>query len=295
MPLSGSRYYGAWAKQEYRDSLALLVLTEIRYASMFKKAGILEFLFLMFCTSLAMDGSAQRGPGEVMPQAAEQVFALANRARAQVGAGRLEWDDALAEAARQHCLRMVAEGPIAHRYNGEADMAGRAGQAGAHFDVIEENVAVGPTPAEIHNEWMNSPGHRANLLSRDVNRVGIAVVSARGVLYAVADYSHGVQSMSAAQVEARVAGLIRDNGVGVLRDAEQARAACGTDRGLPPTQGGMQPTFVMRWQDADLSALPRTLQQRLASKQYRQAAVGACPAQNVEGNFTAYRVAVLLY
>lgn len=262
---------------------------------MFKKVGVLQFLILLICASVAMGVVAQRRPGELMPQAAEQVFALANRARAQAGAGRLEWDDALAEAARQHCLRMVAEGPIAHRYNGEADMAGRAGQAGAHFDVIEENVAVGPTAAAIHDEWMNSPGHRANLLSRDVNRVGISVIAARGVLYAVADYSHGVQSMSAAQVEARVAGLIRESGVGVLRDAEPARAACGTDRGVPSAQGGMQPTFVMRWQDADLSTLPRTLQQRLASKQYRQAAVGACPAQNVEGNFTAYRVAVLLY
>jgi len=264
-------------------------------SDLLKKMELSKACLLLMCMFFVVHARAQRGPGEVDSRAAEQVFALANKARVQAGAGRLEWDDSLAEAALQHCQRMVAEGPIAHRYNGEADIAGRAGQAGAHFDVIEENVAVGPSAAEIHNEWMNSPGHRANLLSRDVNRVGIAIVAARGVLYAVADYSHGVQSMSAAQVEARVAGLIRNSGVGVLREAEQARAACGTDRGVPPAQGGMQPTFVMRWQDADLSALPRTLQQRLASKQYRQAAVGACPAQNVEGNFTAYRVAVLLY
>jgi hypothetical protein len=51
----------------------------------------------------------------------------------------------------------------------------------------------------------------------------------------------------------------------------------------------------MLWQCADLSRLPRQLTDRLASGQYRQAAVGSCPAQDMEGSFTAYRMAVLLY
>ena len=67
--------------------------------------------------------------------------------------------------------------------------AERAGQAGAHFSLIEENVAVGPTPAAIHDGWMHSPGHRTNLLNPEVDRVGIAVVASRGELYAVADYA----------------------------------------------------------------------------------------------------------
>lgn len=250
-----------------------------------------------FAVTLLIQGESfgQRDAGSVVPAAGEQLMALANQARARAGVVRLQWDEKLAEAARQHCLRMAAEGPIAHRYGGEPDMATRASQAGAHFDVIEENVAVGPSPSEIHEEWMESPGHRANLLSNDVNRVGIAVVAARGVLYAVADYSHGVQSLDEGQVEARVANLIRNSGVTVLADHAQARAACATDRGVPAARGGLQPMFVMRWQDADLSELPRALAQKLASKQYSQAEVGSCPAQNLEGDFTAYRVAVLLY
>ncbi|MGB7266889.1 MAG: CAP domain-containing protein, partial [Terracidiphilus sp.] len=109
--------------------------------------------------------------------ASEQIFALANEARAQAGVGRLQWDPALADAALQHCRRMAQEGPIAHRYGGEADLSGRAAQAGAHFSVIEENVAVGPSADAIHEEWMHSPGHRQNLLSPDVDRVGVAVVA----------------------------------------------------------------------------------------------------------------------
>ena len=138
----------------------------------------------------------QAPAGQVVPQAAQQLLVLANQTRANAGVGALQWDDALAAAARDHCLRMAAEGQIAHRYGGEDDLSTRAGKAGAHFDLIEENVAVGPNAAEIHDEWMHSPGHRANLLNGEVNRVGIAVVAARGVFYATADYARGVQALT---------------------------------------------------------------------------------------------------
>jgi hypothetical protein len=230
-----------------------------------------------------------------MRAAAEQIFALANQARAQAGVGRLQWDPALAEVALQHCRRMAMEGPIAHRYGGEADVSGRAAQAGAHFSVIEENVAVGPSTDVIHEEWMQSPGHRANLLSADVDRVGVAVMAVRGELYAVADYSRAVQQLSAPQVEARVAALVRASGVTILGDPTLARTACTSDKGVPHSAGGPTPRFIMRWQDADLTRLPQALVEKLASGNYRQAAVGSCPAQISECSFTAYRVAVLLF
>jgi hypothetical protein len=133
------------------------------------------------------------------------------------------------------------------------------------------------------------------LLSPEVDRVGVAVVAARGVLYAVADYSRAVEQLSAAQVEARVAALIRVSGVAILRDPSLARQACATDEGMPHTAGGEMPRFVMRWQDGDLSRLPQALADRLASGNYRQAAVGSCPAQVAGRAFSAYRVAVILY
>ena len=226
---------------------------------------------------------------------AGQIFVLANQARTQAGVGRLQWDPALSAAALQHCLRMAAEGPIAHRYGGEADLGGRAEQAGAHFSVIEETVAMAPSAGAIHEAWMHSPGHRSNLLSPDVDHVGVAVVAARGELYAVADYSRAVQQLSVPQVEARVAALLRVSGVAVLGDPSVARSACTSDAGMPRTAGGPLPRFIMRWQDADLARLPQALVEKLASGNYRHAAVGSCSAQISEGSFTAYRVAVLLY
>jgi Cysteine-rich secretory protein family len=237
---------------------------------------------------------AQYRDGTVVHTAAEQLMALANRERAQSGAGKLEWDPALAAAALQHCQRMVQEGPIAHQYTGEPDLAERAGQAGAHFSVIEENVAIGPSAAAIHEEWMHSPGHRSNLLSPDVDRVGIAVIASRGVLYAVADYSHGVKSMGTHEAEVRVAALLRQKGVSIITDSSLAREVCAMDSGMPRAATA-RPGFIMRWQDSQLDQLPSALVDRLSSGRYHRAAVGSCPAQGVQGTFTAYRMAVLLY
>lgn len=226
---------------------------------------------------------------------AEQLFALANLARMHAGVGPLKWDPALADAARQHCLRMAEEGPIAHRYGGEPSLTERAAASGAHFSLIEENVAVGPSADSIHDQWMHSPPHRANMLNPNVDRIGTAIVAARGTLYAVADFSAAVQQLSRSQIEARVADLIRVSGVSILPNPVQAREACGTDQGMPPSKPGMQPRFLMRWQSSSLDVLPKVLTEKLASGKYHSASVGSCTPQGAENSFSAYRVAVLLY
>jgi uncharacterized protein YkwD len=239
--------------------------------------------------------TAQRSPGRLATDAAEQLFAMGNHARAQAGAAPLAWDTALAAAARKHCERMVAEGAISHQYRGEADLSGRASLAGAHFGLIEENIAVGSYPAEIHEGWMNSPGHRKNLLNPDVDHVGIAVITRGREMYAVVDFERAVPVLSSAQVEARVARLLRMSGIGVRGDAAYARAACVLDSGFPRVTGGDQPQFVMRWQGADLEHLPQQLADRLGSGRYRKADVGSCQPRGNQPAFTQYRIAVLLY
>lgn len=229
---------------------------------------------------------------QALPPQAEQLFALANQTRAAQGLGTLKWDPALATAAMKHCERMAAEGPISHRYGGELELSERAGQAGAHFSLIEENIAFAPSPVSVHEGWMNSPPHRANLLSPDIDRVGIATVSSRGEIYAVADYSRAVPLLTPAQVEANFAGMLQARGLTILKDPTQARAYCGSSGRL---KGLDAPGFLMRWQTPDITQLPPDLAGKAASGQYRQAAVGNCPAQDVEGSFTIYRMAVLLY
>ena len=265
--------------------------------SMLKKGFILCFALSAgaFCAKAQVGPYGSEATGRSRRGAAEPVFAMTNQARASAGAGRGAWDPALAAAALKHCRLMVAEGRLSHRYGGELSLTDRTGQAGAHFSLIEENIALGPDPATIQDAWLHSPEHRTNMLNPAVDRVGVAVVASRGELYAVADFSHAVQKLSPGQVEAVVGNLIRGRGVAVLRNSQGAREACALNHGVPVSLSHSQPAFIMRWQGADLSRLPPALAQQLASGRFHEASVGSCPAQGVDGDFTVYRVAVLLY
>ncbi|HEY1804338.1 MAG TPA: CAP domain-containing protein [Terracidiphilus sp.] len=146
------------------------------------------------CVSATRWNAQPKPQGQViLKDEAEQLLTLANQSRAKARAPALQWDPALAAAALKHCLWVISMMPIgqlSHQYSGEADLRTRARRAGARFDLIEENVAAGPSVDSIHEAWMKSPDHRENLLNPQANCVGVAVVAADGVLYAVADYSH---------------------------------------------------------------------------------------------------------
>ncbi len=247
---------------------------------------------LLFGSLCVLRAQSDSGP---QPEMAEKLFTLANQARSEAGLPPLVTDPALAQAAMKHGERMSVEGALEHHYPGEPDLGERASLAGAHFSLIEENIAFGHSASQIHNEWMHSEGHRQNMLSREVDHVGFAVIARHGNLYAVADFARSTQSYTPEQAEAQVASLVRSSGIRLRTDPTDARRACAVERGLPAKLAGGDPTYVMRWQSADLSQLPPQLAGQLRSGQYQQAAIGACPAQNVEGGFTQYRMAVLLY
>jgi uncharacterized protein YkwD len=234
------------------------------------------------------------GNNQALRGKAEQLFLMGNQARAAQGLNPLVWDEALAAAALNHCARMAVEGPLSHQYAGEPDLSERAGHAGAHFSLIEENIAVGPQPATIHQAWMNSQGHRENLLNPEVDRVGVAVLARGNQLYAVADFGHAVPVLTQEQVEAKIARLVQATGVAAHGSSEGAREACALDHGLPASLDNGRPEFIMRWQDAELDRLPGALLDRIATGKYHVAAVGSCPVESAGTTFTVYRVAVLL-
>jgi uncharacterized protein YkwD len=251
-------------------------------------------LMLVAPMLLAQAGSKNENPAAIPPEA-WQIVQLVNHARAEAGASALQWDAALAEAAHQHGMRMAAEGSAEHQYPGEPAISERASQSGAHFSSIAEDVAVGSTAVDIHEVWMRSPDNRANLLNPQMDRIGIAVVASDGDLYAVAEFERAVPTLTQAQVEATIGGLLRRSGITILHDATAARAVCVTDKPLSSSETGRHPGFVLRWQDPDMTHLPQVLAKLISTPRYSEAEVGSCPAQDVKGPFTAYRVAVLLY
>jgi len=240
---------------------------------------------------LGQSGAASAAGPDPISDAAE-LLALANATRAAEGMGTLQWDAALADAAVKHCLRMTAAVPIAHQYDGEPDLTTRTAAAGAHFSAVEENLGVARSAEIIHKAWLGSPGHRKNLLNPAVDRVGIAVIEYQGLLYAVADYARAVQVLTQTEIEAAFANLLRARNLVISRDTTEARTYCASSGNY---QGNDIPRLVMRWQNSDVTQLPPELVQALARNSYQRVAVGSCPPQDVNGAFTIYRVAVLLY
>ncbi len=259
----------------------------------------MQFLKPLVCLALAAGAACAQTPAPTaapgIQPGAWQIVLLANQARATKGLPPLKWDPALAEAAEQHCQRMAAEGPIAHRYGGEPGLAERASQAGAHFSLIEENIAIGSSPEAIHKEWIHSPDHYTNLMNPKVDGIGVALVPKRGVLYAVSDFVREVPVLSQSEIESEIAHLIRVAGLTINPDPAQARAACPLSRGLPPSFSGTPPSLVIRWENSNLTRLPKQLVDQLETGGFHRAAVGSCAPKNANPGFASYRLAVLLY
>jgi len=122
-------------------------------------------------------------------RAERELFASVNQARLAQGLPPLRWDESLAKAARRHAEAMAEHGSAQHGFEGEPSLPARVKQAGAHFSWLSENVTQGPSPQFIHTQFMKSPHHRANILDRDMDSIGVGVVEQGGQLFAVEDLS----------------------------------------------------------------------------------------------------------
>ena len=227
------------------------------------------------------------------PSIAEQyLFAAANAERTQHGLRALSWDESLYRAAGAHAIQMAQRESISHQYSGELDLSSRVRLAGARFSVVAENVAEAPTAVRIHDAWMQSPGHRANLLDPRLDSIGIRVLSRNGQLYAVQDFDRSVADLSLDEQENTVAALLESTAaIGATPSTPEARRTCAMSTGYA---GAVTPGFIMRYTAASLDRIPDELRARLATGRYRKATVGACAATGIQ-NFTAYNIAVLLY
>ncbi len=122
-------------------------------------------------------------------RAERELFAAVNQVRRAQGLPPLRWDESLAAAARRHATVMAERGLAQHVFEGEPSLSARVKQSGGHFTWLSENVTQGPTPEFIHAQFMKSPTHRANILDRDMDSIGIGVVEEHGQLFAVEDMS----------------------------------------------------------------------------------------------------------
>jgi uncharacterized protein YkwD len=121
--------------------------------------------------------------------AQRELFNAVNQERKAHGLPSLALDEALGNAARKHAQRMAEQGTVSHQFPGEPGLPSRARAAGAHFSWLAENVDEGANATAIHQSFMRSPQHRANILDGDMDSAGIGVAERNGQMFAVEDFS----------------------------------------------------------------------------------------------------------
>jgi uncharacterized protein YkwD len=120
-----------------------------------------------------------------------QVVALTNAQRKAHGCGALRIDDRLVQAARAHSTDMVKQGYFSHTGANGSSFVTREVKAGYPAKgPSAENIAWGyRTPQDVVTGWMNSPGHRANILNCGSVAVGVGLAyTAGGSAYWTQDF-----------------------------------------------------------------------------------------------------------
>lgn len=117
-------------------------------------------------------------PSLAAPITTENIINLANQARIENGLGELKGSTLLSRAAQNKANDMLARQYFAHNTPDGQTPWTFIKAVGYSYTTAGENLAIDFTQAEnIQAAWMNSPGHRANILNGNFTEIGIGIVS----------------------------------------------------------------------------------------------------------------------
>ncbi|MCK6570321.1 CAP domain-containing protein [Myxococcota bacterium] len=112
-------------------------------------------------------------PGSCGTATETRVAELVNEARVRNGLSPLTCDPAAVQAAQAHSRDQCQMGWMSHTGSDGSDAGDRLRRAGGRFGGWGENVAYGTgSPEGVHDMWMNSPGHYANIMG-NFSRFGV--------------------------------------------------------------------------------------------------------------------------
>ena len=125
-------------------------------------------------TGTVKPGNSQTGTVSSVNSMEKQVASLTNSKRKAAGLGSLTLDSQLSKLARMKAEDMAKKGYFSHTsptYGSAFDMMKKYG---VFYRTAGENIAKGQKTAEaVMNGWMNSSGHRANILSSAYTHIGV--------------------------------------------------------------------------------------------------------------------------
>ncbi|MBE9155514.1 CAP domain-containing protein [Nodosilinea sp. LEGE 06152] len=115
---------------------------------------------------------------------AQELLRLVNAERQRVNAPPLVLNEKLTAAAQRHAQDMATSRRMSHTGSDGSTMRSRIDATGYRWSTIGENVAMGqPTAAAVMSAWMNSPGHRQNILNPAFTELGVGQATGSGRIY----------------------------------------------------------------------------------------------------------------
>lgn len=260
------------------------------------RIAVFVTLFLLLGT---ISLSAQSG----LSQEEQRLLTLLNHEREKAGLPKLQWDAHLAQSAGAHTRKMVEHQDLSHQFSGEPPLGERIGATGLRFNAAAENVAFAPTIDEIHKGLMNSPPHRANILSPQYNSIGFGIAPEQGELYVTQNFANVVPSYSEAGFrDAMAAAFNKARRTHHLPEIEARpdpllnRAACTASvnpdhliHDLPGVTGLMVFTASVP------ENLPATMQNAAGDSSYGRMNIGVCFKPGPSHGFGSFYVVAAFY
>ena len=115
-----------------------------------------------------------------------QVVTLTNAERAKAGCGPLTVNATLTAVAQAHSQDMATNNYFDHNSQDGRSPFDRMTAAGYRYSTAAENIAAGQrTPQDVMTGWMNSPGHRANILNCALKEIGVGYATSSSSQYGV--------------------------------------------------------------------------------------------------------------
>lgn len=104
----------------------------------------------------------------------QQVIDLTNQERLKLGLAPLRMDGMLNASAELHSQDMATRNYFSHQGMDGTQPWDRMRSQGYTYSRAAENIAFGQlTPQQVVNDWMNSPGHRRNILDPNLKDIGV--------------------------------------------------------------------------------------------------------------------------
>lgn len=280
-----------------------------------KRIAIPVFLFLLlappfaknlFCLKQEKESYSQK---KDVPTIEQDLFNLVNIERKKLDLAPLRFSPPLSLLARKHSQNMALRGDISHLSTSGETYSERLVEGGFYFIKNGENVAYSQTfiPEFIHQGFMNSPGHRTNVLDPDFDELGIGVVFKKDKGYYVTqDFIRALAPKGRIEAEAEVEENINRirqvyslPPISFLAEANRFARQCSInkaeDRSPPPIPSHFGETHLFYTRTPSFEYVYSKYKDKLLDKNYETGGLGIDFSRNEKSPGGAYFITLLLF